>query len=180
MPAAPSIEKRKTFVANQDPILSEILAEARSQKLKIVDGNETVIISWASSPFRAFVSRISKSIQFYQLGDGHNQFIGKLSDYDTAQDFFMDAADYKTRLESGEVVRTFVLSPDEDEEPKYNPGPATKDSEYVVINVKTNQSHILKGKQAVEKFLSCSRVSIDSVLNGKAHQTKGHYIKRIV
>ena len=176
--ATASIVKKQTFIANQDPILSEILAEARSQKLKVVDGNETILISWPSSPFRAFVSRISKSIQFYQLGDGHNQHIGKLVDYDTAQDFFMDAADCKTKLESGEVIRVFVLSPDEDDE-IYDPGPATKDSEYVVIHTVTNQSHILRGKPQVEKFIGCSRVSIDSVLKGKTNSVKGYMIKRI-
>lgn len=69
MPALPSVEKRKQFTANQQPVVADIIKHYKSVGYKVQDGNETVMISEPGSTFRIFVSRISHNLQLYFLGE---------------------------------------------------------------------------------------------------------------
>jgi hypothetical protein len=174
-----SVVKRQTITANQVEVIGEIMQSAKRQKLKVVDGMETILIYWPGTPFVAMISRISRNVQFYQMGDGHNYHPSSINDYQTADEFFIEAASYKTRLENGEVVREFVLCRDEDDD-KYNTSRTATGTEFIVINIATKQSQIFNNKHDIEKYLSCSRVSVDSVLKGRSDKVKGHYIKKVV
>lgn len=69
MATAPSIVKKKTFIANQQPIVADIMKHYKSIGYKIQDGNETVMILEPGTTFRIFISRISHNLQFYFLGE---------------------------------------------------------------------------------------------------------------
>jgi hypothetical protein len=67
--AIASVEKRKRFTQNQIPAVAGIIKHYKSIGYKVVDGNETILISEPGCTFRIFISRISHCLQFYYLGE---------------------------------------------------------------------------------------------------------------
>jgi len=170
-----SIEKRRVFKIRQNPIFEKIMELAKGKDLVVDDNIETVMIRFPNSTFTCMLSRVSTYYQFYLLGDGHNFYLGKIVDVNSAEEFLTQAYEYKSRLEGGEVVRQFVLSPDEDEEDYIQ----EEDQGFIVICKETKQSQFFKTKKEIETYLNCSRPSIDGVLKGSRALTKGHYIKSL-
>lgn len=165
---------------NQKPVVAEILDQCKLMKLKHENNIETLVIYWPGG-YTAMISRISHFFQLYLRGFGHNMYIGNVDDIESADQFFELAAEYKERLESGEVIRIVETLPgDEDlEDAVDNILKLSGDPQFIVIHMDTHISTIFDTKAEVVEFIGCSRVSVDQVLNGKSPSVKRYMIKRI-
>lgn len=176
-----SLAKRMNTMKNQRPIVAEILKACEQRKLKHDNNIENLMIFWPGG-FTAMISRVSHFFQFYLKGFGHNMHIDHIENVENLDHFFELAAQYKERLESGEIIRIVETLPDPDEmdDEIDNILQLSGEPQYIVINTETRLSEMFMEKKEIHEFLNCSRAAVNKALKGELASIKGHVIKKIV
>lgn len=70
MPNPNSVLRRKQLKKSELQVVSETINHYKQQKWKVVDNIESIMIQEPETTFRIFISRISRVLQMYYLGEG--------------------------------------------------------------------------------------------------------------